>query len=71
MKQLLLGFSILLMLVPVQWRSLQRASRATRFVYYGVFAVSLALWVYTGSHPTAVRPTEWIRHLLRAVDPLQ
>lgn len=68
MKQLCLSFAVLLILVLIYWRSMQRATRATRWVIYVVFAVSWALWVYTANHPGMTTPLVWIQNTLSVFD---
>lgn len=54
------GVALVLLLLVVQWKSLKKENRYTRWTVYLLLFLTLAIWVYCSSAVVIVRPMVWL-----------
>ncbi|RXT03996.1 hypothetical protein [Ammoniphilus sp. CFH 90114] len=61
---LIQGFIAIGLLLALEWKTLKKENRHTRWFVYGILGTSWLLWIYCSSAIDVHRPMVWLESLL-------
>lgn len=63
------GYFVIGVILVIQWRTLKRESRMTRWLAYGLMAFSASIWTYFTNAAEVERPMVWLEKWFHPLNP--